>query len=126
MYQGYRIKIGNDRIPDTMIVRGSYSYAKTTRTIDRWTDANSVEHEVLAQQKKVNISFMIRPHNSSEHLQIANIFKNAGNVIIEYYDEEADAYLSGLFKMSNIVFKHRNIIGSNILYDAFTVQLTEY
>lgn len=126
MYQGYRIKINNIKIENSMIARGTFSLTQNDRIIDSWTDADQIDHEVIANKKKASISFELREHTTSEHGLFKELLAKTENVPVEYYDDNDDTYKIGSFKIKNPTFTHKNATRKEIIYENTPINLEEY
>lgn len=125
MYEGYRIKINGITVSNLMIAKGSYLLKKADRIIDSWNDADDVEHVVAMQNKRVTITFRLRKHKLSEHAAFASLTAKTLKVPVEYYDDQAQSYISGTFRMKEVTFSHDNAAGNSINYSETEIQLTE-
>lgn len=124
-FEGYRLKINGVVYPNSNMQRGSYSITEQKRVVEIWTDANLVEHEITTGVTKAVISFAIRQHDGEEHDAIVNALKPENGLQIEYWSDLHGEYKTGVFRRSDVAFRHRNVIGSNVVYDAAQVTLTE-
>lgn len=126
MYQGYRLKINGVVFPNSYIQKGTYSCLRKKRVIDNWTDGNLIEYELTAPTRKAVISFQLREHNSSEHSLMMPFFQEDDYISIEYYSDREDAYFTGTFRMSDMVFSDRTANDSSIEYNRTLVTFTEH
>lgn len=124
-YGGYRLKIGNTIIKNTMIAPESYSLTKNERIISTWKDANQIEHRDMAETLKAVISFSIRERTAAEQADIAPVFSTLKNLTVEYWDDIAGEYNTGNFYMSAPTFTTVRF-GGSLLYRETAVTLTEY
>ena len=125
MYEGYRLKIGNDIFPNRFISKGTYHCTENKRVVGKWVDADLVETEITTGVPKAVISFKIIEHDSGqEHNEILNFFKSE-EVTVTYYSDKTDSYRTSVFNISEIDFSHSNAFKSYISYNATPVTLTE-
>lgn len=126
MYQGYRLKINNAEIPNSIIARGTYQIDTEDRIAEQYTDAYGVDHIRMFAKTKTVITFSVREHNSAEHQIISSYFSKRANVSVEFYDDDTDTYKSGLFRIIKNPYSHKNTYGRNIQYNATQIKLEEY
>ncbi len=125
-YTDYRLKINGTKVPNTLMVRGSYSCQRPLRVAEKYEDASGVQHEITFNSKKTTIKFQFRPHTNAEHSQFTAFLASLTNVSVNYYDDTSGTYLDGTFRIKDIDWKHENVIGTNIEYGATNIELTEY
>lgn len=126
MYNGYRIKINGNVVDNNIISRGSYSQEKTERVLEEYYDANGVLHEEVSPHKRTEITFSLRERTMKEQEALSALFISRKNVPVEYWDDVSMTYKTGLFKMEEPVFSHRNTPRGTINYDRTTIRLKEY
>lgn len=126
-YAGYRLKIEGIILPNEFITRGSYSVnSEAKRVIKKWTDANQIDHVTYAAERRSTITFRLRQHNLTEHLQIAAAVKKRSDINIEYYNDSTGEYSTGIFDCGDVIFPHLNATKNDIIYAAVSVTFTEY
>lgn len=125
-YLGYRVKINNVIIDNTMISRGSYSCKKARRVVNSWEDALKITHEKYAPSSKATIRFNLRERNLAEQASLASAFSTLVNVPVVYWDDLAAEYASGTFKITEPDFSNSFASSSDIEYGETTIELTEY
>ncbi len=126
MYQGYRLKIEGETIPNTIMAKGSYSISKEDRTAETWTDAFGKDHVRTYGKTKTTITFSLREHDSTEHGGIVAVFRNRHDVSVDYYDDDTDTYKNGMFRMTVGGYAHRDAHGEKVQYNTTPVTLEEY
>lgn len=126
MFNGYRMKINGVEFNDSYIQQGTYSCVRAKRVIQRWQDANLVEHELCAPTKKATLKFQLREHNSADHAKIISMLQSDDNISIEYYSDREDRYYVGIFRCDDIIFSHINLTRNNIMFARAQVTLTEH
>lgn len=124
-YAGYRIKINNTIFPNHDMQKGSYSITRNPRVARSWTDVTGITHEVYYPTDKTIISFAIREHNPTDHAALAALFSTRADVTVYYWDDNADDYRTGTFKINDIKWKHRTVEATGAFYDATTVTFEE-
>ena len=124
-YLGYRVKIGDTIIKNTMIAPETYDFTKQERVISIWKDANRIDHKDMAESLKTKISFSIRERTMSEQADIAPIFATLKNLTVEYWDDIAGDYATGTFFMDPPIIKSVRF-GAELIYRETAVTLTEY
>ena len=124
-YAGYRIKIGDTIIKNTMIAPETYSIAKQERVVYTWKDANQIEHRDMADTLKTKISFSIRERKMIEQTSIAPIFATLKNITVEYWDDIVGDYATGIFYMDPPIIQSARF-GASLIYRETAVTLTEY
>jgi len=125
MYQGYRVKINGTIFPNDNMAKGSYSLGKNPRVAQEWEDLLGIHHEINFPSTKTEINFSIREHLPIDHSALTSFFSSR-NVTVEYYDDNSDNYLTGSFKVGEIVWKHINVDGQGIFYAATPITLEEW
>lgn len=126
MFNGYRMKINGVVFNDSYVHKGSYSAVRKKRVITRWTDANLTEYELDAPTKKAIIKFELREHSSSEHADIIALLQEDDYIHINYYADDIDDYVDGIFRREDITFNHKNVVGGEIIYERAAVTFTEH
>lgn len=125
-YLGYRVKIGNDIIPDTMISRGSYSAKTEERMVASWEDSTMVTHQAYSTTTRTTINFTIRERTMSEQATLAPILSARKNLSVTYWDDLSASYKSGSFYMNNPSISDTFADANGIEYGATQITLTEY
>lgn len=127
-YQGYRLSINEQNIPNSLIAMGSYSCTRERRLKSSWIDANGIEHLNFYPTDKTTIQFNLRERNGNEQESLAWLFANRNNIMVNYWDDMTSTYKSGLFYMENPKFAHRTLNAAlgGIMYDITTIRLVEY
>lgn len=124
-YAGYRIKIGDTIIKNTMIAPETYSITKQERVVYTWKDANQIEHRDMADKLKTKISFSVRERKMIEQASIAPIFATLKNITVEYWDDIVGDYVTGIFYMDPPIIQSARF-GASLIYRETAVTLTEY
>lgn len=124
-YEGYRVKVNNIIIPDSMIAKGSYSFQSTSRVIDSYYDATGALHEEKSPHTRAVIKFSIREHSSDEHSNIMAAFLLRENVPVVYWDDATSTYTNAVCKIGDLNIAHLNTIGG-INYANMPVIIEEY
>lgn len=125
MYRGYRLKIGNNILPNNMIAKGSFSVIDNDRVVEIWKDANQVEHQITEGTPKANISFSLREHDSTEHASFILYLSILNDVHVEYYDDLTDSYRVATCRIEKPVFAHLNTYGGKIQYAVTPIKIIE-
>lgn len=126
MYEGYRIKIGDVVIPDTLISQGTYEFVNERRQIRSWQDANGIFHNDYFQRLQASITFSIRERSLEDHESIKGIFSKMENVAVTYWDDYDCEYKTGTFEMKKPKIKHRFAPNGTLFYEATQIALGEY
>lgn len=126
MYNGYRVKVGDTIIPNNLIAKGSYNFAKVPRPIRSWEDGNGISHEDYFQKERVSINFSIIERDLTEQEEIKEIFSNEHIITVQYWDDYICEYVTGTFKKRTSALAHRSSYGGSIQYSATKVVLEEY
>lgn len=125
MYIGYRLKINNVVLPNSMIAKGTYNAVDAKRVVETWKDANLIEHEITVDQTKAKISFSFREHDSDEHGDFVAFLQDSDDITVEYYSDRYDTYKTVNCRMENVTFSDRSTYGGKIQYNATPVTLIE-
>lgn len=120
-----RIKIDGINVTSEMISKGTYSAVENKRVVEVWTDANMIEHEIIADQPKVEIRFELREHNIEEHSSFVRILRKHDNINVRYWSDRLNDYRDAVCRMEPVVFTHRSSYGGGIQYDTTPVALIE-
>lgn len=126
MYEGYRLKINGNEVPNADIAKGTYSLKKDDRVIDSYEDMDKVTHEVVSKKPKVTISFSLRKHTSEEHERAVKLTSVKQNLSVEYFDDDTNSYVVGLFKMEVGEYSHAFAGTQRIFYNETPIKLIEY
>ena len=124
MYQGYRLKINDLVISDTMIKKGSYNSKSTNRVLASYYDAAGGYHEELAPEPKMEINFSFRMHEMEEHAAFLAPFGTGRNVFVEYWHDMSGEYREGMFRVEDMKIPHKSAAG-RIRYGEIAVKLKE-
>lgn len=124
-YAGYRIKINNVIFPNHDMQKGSYNAGRNPRVARTWTDLEGIEHEIDYPTEKTVITFSIREHKPADHATLAAFFSTRDNVSVYYWDDNADDYRTGTFRIKDIKWKHRTVEETGAYYEATQVTLEE-
>lgn len=123
-YEGYRLKINNQKIDNTMIKQGSYSVKPTRRVLDKYYDAAGGYHEELSPVVKMEISFTIREHNMDEHASLMSVLSER-TVSLVYWNDLSGEYASGTFRVEDFKIPHNNALSNKIEYGSMMVKMKE-
>ena len=123
-YSGYRVKIGNTEIKNTMMAPETYQMKPVPRLVGTWTDGDQKNHRETIGTKH-EISFTIRERTMTEQAAIAPIFSTTENLSVTYWDDIACTYASGTFFMEVSAIKSKRH-GAGLLYLETQVNLKEY
>lgn len=126
MYEGYRVKINDVEVPNTMIAAGTYSFVKEKRLVRSWVDANGLQHFDYYENTKAKIQFAIRERNLEEQQSITGLFQTFENLTVKYWDDYSCVYRTGLFKLKEPSISHRKAPDNDIWYQATSFVLEEY
>lgn len=124
--KGYRVKIEDTIIPNTLIAKGSYSFQKEPRQIREWKDGNGIRHEDIYEKRKVSIKFSIKERKLEEQQTICGIFQKVERLTVEYWDDYLCEYKTGQFKMYSDAISHSNADSGSIYYKSTNITLEEY
>jgi len=124
-YLGYRVIVNGITIPETMMIRESFSTTPGERVIYTWVDANQFTHEEVSETPKMSIEFSIRRRTLAEHEALLDAFEFFQNVYVTYWDDRSCTYKTGLFKMDPPQFV-TFVEMDELWYSATAIQLTEY
>ena len=124
-YADYRLIVNGIMIDNTLIQKGSYSFAKEKRIANSFKDAALIEHQQVLPTRKVVINFSLRERDLAEQDSLKGIFGVQENVPVTYWDDYECEYKSSVFYMSTPKFSHRNAIGG-LNYAPTPITLTEY
>jgi hypothetical protein len=125
-YEGYRIKVNGNVIPNALIAKGSYKFKKISRVIASYYDAAGYLHEEKSPRERTSITFAIRERNRAEHESIIGAFLKRENVVVVYWDEESGIYREAICKIGDIDISHLNTIGGDINYAEMPISIEEY
>lgn len=120
-----RLKIDGIEVTSEMIAKGTFSAVENKRVVEIWTDANMIEHEVIADQPKVEIRFELREHSNEDHASFARLFTKHNNINVRYWSDRLNTYRDAVCRMEPIVFTHRSSYGGGIQYDTTPIALIE-
>lgn len=126
MYNGYRLKINNTEVKNSLISKGTFNLEEQDRIIRQWQDATHTDHYDVAKKKRMVCTFSFREHLSEEHSTFANLLANRENVVVEYFSDNDDSYKISNCRIEAPAFHHEDIIGNQILYGTTEVTITEY
>lgn len=125
-YAGYRLKIDGDVFPNEYISRGSYSISNSPRVCDTYVDSLGISHNIYYPSSKAVITFAIKEHSTEEHPTLDAFFSVRDNVEIEYYDDNTDSYVEGIFTIKDFTWRHANALTSNVDYNSTQITLEEH
>jgi len=125
MYNGYRLKINNEIVPNSYISKGSFQSSEEYRVLRTWTDARHIDHEDVSSRKRFVCSFSFREHLSDEHSEFARLITQR-TATIDYYDDDTDTYKKAVCRIEAPAWSHANIVGDQILYNACPIAIREY
>ena len=127
MYSGYRIMINGHRIENVDIARGSYSTVKKRRVLASYYDAAGRRHEVLSRHETRNIELTIREMGTKEYAErICPALEKKERAEVSYWDDEAQEYRSGIFRIQEYALSHANASKEGIWYQQIPIVLEEY
>ena len=123
-YAGYRVKIGNTIIKETMIAPDSYDTYPFDRIEGTWEDGDDVKHREITGEGKV-IVFSIRERNAADHASIAGIFEYREHISVQVYNDITGNYDTlDCWMEAPHIKTSRN--GSTLWYRETQIKLTEY
>ena len=125
MYQGYKLKIDGIVFPNSYIAKGTYNAIDKKRVAETWKDANQIEHEITAGIPKANISFSLIEHDSTSHSEMVAFFQKKDDIVVEFYDDDKDAYRTAICRLDAIKWAHRSSYGGKIQYKATAIAFIE-
>lgn len=123
-YSGYRIKIGGTIFPNNDMAKGSYSFERSPRVSKSWDDLNGISHKTYYPDDRTIITFSIREHLASEHLSLSSFFSSR-SVTVEYWNENANDYSTGVFDIEPFTWKHLTVKQDGAFYGATQITLKE-
>lgn len=124
-YSGYRIKIGGTIFPNNDIAKGSYSFEKSPRVSKSWDDLTGIDHETYYPDEKATITFSIREHTASDHATFSAFFSSR-SVTVQYWNDNANEYSEGIFKVKPFKWKHATVTSDGAFYEKTQITLEEW
>lgn len=124
-YLGYRVKIGDMIIKNTMIAPDTFQIRKAKRVVATWKDANQVEHHDVMSAGKTEISFSIRARSAEDQAAIAPVLETTEGLEVEWFDDLTATYKTGSFFMEAPTIQSKRH-GASLLYEPTQIVLTEY
>lgn len=125
-YKGYRLKINGTVFPNAYMQRGTWSAQFPKILVRSWRNTAGVLKEDYFPDKKAEISFNVKVHETGEHSEIAAFFNEKENVVAEVWDDDASEYRTIKCKIGTVRWAHSNAISSRIVYKPTTIKITEY
>lgn len=100
---------------------------KKSRVIASYYDAAGFLHEVLSRHETRSITMTIREMDMGEYMErIYPALEKKVNAEVVYWDDEAQKYQSGIFRIREYTLGHANALKSSIWYKETTITLEEY
>lgn len=124
-YSGYRIKIDGTIFSNTDIAKGSYSLSKSKRVSKSWEDLTGIQHETYFPAERATITFSVREHSALDHQTLAAFF-NSSSVTVQYWDDNANDYYEGTFKVEPFTWKHLTVESNGAFYGKTQITLKEW
>lgn len=137
-FQGWLIKFGNVRLPNSFLVADGWESTPNQRMeIDAYRDANVLLHRETAANYKTKIKLNIRELTLAERVALDNVIGLATlpatdarqrRVSVTYWNDESLSYVSGIFYIPDLTYViHRVDEETNdIEYQPFSLTLIEY
>lgn len=137
-FQGWLLKIGDVKLPNSFIVADGWKSTPNQRIeIDAYRDANVLLHRETSSNYKTKLSLNIRSLELQEMEALRNViglaqlpesFRNQRRVALTYWNDEELEYKTGIFYMPNIDYTIYKVDEEtkNIFYNEFTMEFIEY
>jgi hypothetical protein len=132
-FQGYFLKFGGSVLPNKFLAYNDYSATPNQRTeIEAYRDLNNLLHRDTSPNFKAKIDFNTRPMWLPDKIEMQSVFKSGlvnkaqRKYKVTYWDDEENAYKTGVFYMPDIEYKPIRVVGNNILYNKIRIALIEY
>lgn len=135
-FNGYLFKADDavNAFPNKYIAKNSYVVSPNQHTVLKSyrEDNTNTLHEVLASTTKTFIEFETVNVNRTEAAAIRSYFETYASDVtnqiieIEFYNPRTDAYVTGIFKYSDLTFKVNYITSSEVIMAPLTITLEEF
>ncbi len=127
-FEGWLLKInGFDMTP--YIHAGSYKATPDQQTdIDDYTDNEGIFHRNVLPAKATKIEFDIKPVRLADKIKIQAAFPTRSEVSVEYWNDEANQYMTGRMYIPDITFEPYMVYRKlkDVLYNPIRVAVIEY
>lgn len=123
-YDGYRLKINNAIFNNNDIAKGSLTFGKNPRVAKEWTDISGHKRKMFYPDRKTVIQFSVREHLAADHTTLASFFGTA-EVSVQYYDENADSYVTGNFYINDFSWGNTTTTPNGPMYAECQITLEE-
>ena len=127
-FEGWLLKInGFDMTP--YIHAGSYKATPDQQTdIDDYTDNEGIFHRNVLPAKATKIEFDIKPVRLADKIKIQAAFPTRSEVSVEYWNDEANQYMTGRMYIPDITFEPYMVYRKlkDVLYNPIRVAVFEY
>lgn len=127
-FQGYLLKIEGAVFPNKYIVDYS-STPNQAQDKDSYQDITGELHREILPHTRTKIEFKTPPMALREKIDFQSYFpdrKTNPAIIVEYWDDEYNRYISGVFYTPDIQYQIIPIAGSSIGYKPIRIALIEY
>jgi len=137
-FNGWLIKFGSVALPNSFLLADGWESTPNQRVeTDAYRDANVLLHRETSPNFKTSIKLTIAELTLAEMEAFRNViglatlpetYKNQRRVEVTYWNDEELAYKTGIFYMPDVTYTIHTVKedGSDIIYNSFSVELTEY
>jgi hypothetical protein len=123
----FLIQIENIPFPLSFMDRSSWSCTPfQRRIIGDFNDIDGVRHVYESPHYRTEIQFTIREHSEAEHAQIVPFFSKLSKASVIYWNDMANDYETGVFRIDTPVFSHKKTFNDTMWYEPTTIKMTEY
>lgn len=132
-YENYLLKVGNYKIPGSMISAESYNVIKNGQDLDSYRDANGKLHRTALSHFVWKIEFdtvpmLTRPQINTLLKKIQENYTNTTEkkATVTFYDPEGDRYVTQEMYMPDIQFNIYGTYNNTIFYNSIRLAFIGY